>query len=56
MTANRRYQTSDRVEAIMTRTFVFGVVLAAFLVGLYIGTYFINQETRHFCALLASKP
>ena len=40
----------------MTRAFVLGVALATFLAGVYVGTFFINQETRHFCALLASKP
>jgi hypothetical protein len=40
----------------MTRTFVLGLALAAFLVGVYVGAFFINQETRHVCALLASNP
>jgi hypothetical protein len=40
----------------MTRAFVLGVALAAFLVGAYVGTFFINQETSYFCALLSPRP
>jgi hypothetical protein len=40
----------------MTRTSLLMVAPAAFLVGAYVGSFFTNQETRHFCAVLASHP
>jgi len=39
----------------MSKTYILGMVATAFMIGLFFGTVFINEETRHFSAILASR-